>query len=57
VVWKRAFGESEFGEFDVAWDGRDANGRRAPPGIYFARLNAWGTGASRRFVIIGSSAP
>ena len=43
VVWRREFGESEFGEFDVVWDGRDANGRRAPPGIYFARLNAWMT--------------
>ncbi|NOT32733.1 MAG: T9SS type A sorting domain-containing protein [Candidatus Eisenbacteria bacterium] len=38
------------GERSVSWDGRDADGRDAPAGIYFVRLVAGGTAAMRRVV-------
>ncbi len=33
------------------WDGRDAAGRPAPPGVYFARLRADGRDETTRFVL------
>lgn len=41
----------------VLWDGLDSAGRRAAPGVYFARLEASGQVAVRRFVFLGGSAP
>ena len=39
------------GTVSVAWDGRDDAARRAPSGLYFARLLADGTVYSRRIVL------
>ena len=38
------------GSHQATWDGRDANGRRAPAGTYFYQLNAAGQHASKRVV-------
>jgi hypothetical protein len=40
------------GAHAVAWDGRDARGRRVPAGVYFLRLEAPGTRFTRRIVRI-----
>jgi hypothetical protein len=40
------------GLLQVAWDGRDERNRRAPRGIYFARLSAGEHSASTRIVLI-----
>jgi flagellar hook assembly protein FlgD len=36
-IWARAL---DSGEHTLLWDGRDADGRRAPAGVYFFRLQA-----------------
>jgi hypothetical protein len=41
----------------AAWDGRDAQGRLAPAGVYFVRLDAGGEQASRRFVRLAPPTP
>lgn len=38
VVRSLADGPYEAGEHALAWDGRDADGHRSPPGLYFVRL-------------------
>jgi hypothetical protein len=40
----------EPGTHALAWDGRDARGRRAPAGVYFARAAAAGWSETRRVV-------
>ena len=40
------------GPHAAEWDGRDARGRRAPAGVYFAVLEAGGAVRSRRLVRI-----
>jgi len=40
------------GEHDVTWDGRDAGGAIAPPGVYLVRLAAGGRVASRRVALV-----
>jgi len=40
------------GAHAVAWDGRGAGGRRVPPGVYLARLEAGGAAVARRFVVL-----
>lgn len=42
----------EAGAHAVDWDGRDADGRRAPPGAYLARLAVDGTVAGARLVLL-----
>jgi len=45
-------GQREAGSHSVVWDGRDDRGRRAPSGIYFARIGtASGAIASARIVL------
>lgn len=40
------------GAASVTWDGRDGSGRRAPPGVYFVRIDVDGHRESRRVVRI-----
>jgi len=40
------------GEGSVAWDLADDGGRRVPPGLYLARLDAGGGSATRRVIVI-----
>jgi 1,4-alpha-glucan branching enzyme len=47
-----AFGTLEAGLHTVAWDGADASGRMASPGLYFARLSTGlGTRATRIAIV------
>jgi hypothetical protein len=39
------------GRHQVSWDGRDAHGRTAASGVYFARLSARGGTAERKIVV------
>jgi hypothetical protein len=36
----------------VTWDGRDARGRTASPGVYLARLKGTHTSASQTVVLV-----
>jgi len=45
-----AEGRFEPGQHTAIWDGADATGRRAAPGVYFIRLEAPGYSASRKVV-------
>jgi hypothetical protein len=45
-------GDLEAGERWVAWDGRDDNGNRVRPGVYFARVNHPGTRAIGRVILL-----
>jgi len=49
----RVLSESHFpaGYSQLRWDGRDARGRRAATGIYFARLQAGAEVSSRRIIL------
>jgi hypothetical protein len=40
------------GAHDVVWDGRDASGRAAAPGVYLARLKGTHTNATQHLVLI-----
>jgi hypothetical protein len=40
------------GAHELAWDGRDADGRSVPPGVYLARLVGAGAPAVARFVLL-----
>jgi hypothetical protein len=42
----------EAGSFDAIWDGRDASGARAAPGVYFARLETGAAAASARISLV-----
>ncbi len=37
---------------EAVWDGRDTGGRRAPAGVYFARVTGGTSGPARRFVLL-----
>lgn len=50
-----ALGDGVAGQ--AAWDGRDAAGRRAPSGLYVARLEAGGRAETRRFVLLAPATP
>jgi flagellar hook assembly protein FlgD len=39
------------GRFELGWDGRLANGSRAPAGVYFVRVEANGLRAQRAVVL------
>lgn len=41
-------GRAEAGPHEARWDGRDADGRRAPPGVYLCRVRAGGEAVTRR---------
>jgi hypothetical protein len=43
-------GQVPAGRHEAIWDGRDANGRQVPAGVYFYQLNAGGRRASQRVV-------
>jgi len=45
-------GRETVGLHRVTWDGRDASGRRATPGVYRARLHVSGRTLERRLVLI-----
>lgn len=47
---QRFEGDATVGTFDVRWNGRAADGRSAPPGIYFARLTSSGVTRDARAV-------
>ena len=49
-VARLALGPLGAGRHEVSWDGFDERGRAAPPGLYFARLVAGGSGVTRRIV-------
>jgi len=54
---RRVWSVNAPGESEVVWDGRDAHGAPAPPGVYFARMpgSAPGVGPTlRRFVWLGA---
>ena len=40
------------GHSELAWDGRDASGGRAAPGLYFARVEIAGQRFIRRFAML-----
>ena len=40
------------GVYQVLWDGRDANGRRVPSGVYFSRLRVAGENFTRKLVLL-----
>lgn len=41
------------GRHELAWDGRDAGGRRAPSGLYLVRVAAADQSITRRVVMLG----
>jgi hypothetical protein len=43
-------GSAAAGPVHVAWDGRDARGAEAPPGVYLLRLSALGRSETRRLL-------
>jgi hypothetical protein len=47
-----ATGAFEAGDHTVRWDGRDARGHPAPPGVYLLRLDAEDAVLTRRFVLL-----
>jgi len=51
LVRELAAGEHAAGEHAVAFDGRDAAGRRLAPGLYLARIDAPGLRATQRVVV------
>ena len=52
LVATLASGEVEAGDHRVAWNGRDREGRRASPGIYFYKLETPDGVCSRRMALI-----
>ncbi len=46
-------GELPAGRHQLAWDGRDASGHRAPSGLYLLRLAAADQSITRRVVMLG----
>lgn len=52
LVRSLAEGWSEGGRHEIAWDGRDAGGRTAPPGIYFVRFESRTFAATRKLVLV-----
>jgi hypothetical protein len=54
AVASTAAREFAAGPQSIVWDGRGADGARAPAGVYFARLTFDGAAVVRKFVRIGS---
>jgi hypothetical protein len=52
VVRALASGDRPAGRHHATWDGRDARGRRAPPGLYFARFEAEGRSFRRTVALV-----
>jgi hypothetical protein len=52
VVRTLAHSSMPAGAHVVAWDGRDANGRRAPAGVYLYRLRAAGFESTGRLTLV-----
>ena len=52
VVRCLAAGPQTIGFHSTMWDGRDARGRKLPAGVYFCRMQAGGTTATRRITLI-----
>jgi hypothetical protein len=52
AVWSRPARTYAAGRWDVGWDGRIANRRQAPPGLYLFRARIGSTRFTRRFMII-----
>lgn len=50
LVHEQAIEATSSGEYTLSWDGRGADGRPVPPGVYFARLTSARARASARFV-------
>jgi hypothetical protein len=44
--------ETPAGSHETVWDGLGADGQRAPPGLYFARLEFAGVTLTRRAVLL-----
>ena len=40
------------GFWSVTWDGRDGRGRKAPDGVYFARVRGPGIDDARQFILL-----
>ncbi|MBM3320021.1 MAG: choice-of-anchor D domain-containing protein [Candidatus Eisenbacteria bacterium] len=51
LVRDLASGSLEAGEHIASWDGKDARGRRAAPGVYFFRLDRMGETRTARVVV------
>jgi hypothetical protein len=47
-----AGGMREPGRHVITWDGRGANGRRVPAGVYWVRIGAGGEAASTRLTVV-----
>ena len=47
-----AAGPQNIGFHSTVWDGKDARGRKLPAGVYFCRMQAGGTTATRRITLI-----
>ena len=45
-------GRQDAGLHTIAWDGRDALGRRVPSGIYYYRLTAEGQSLARKVILV-----
>ena len=45
-------GQQTQGSKSVTWDGRNDDGMRVPPGVYFYRLTARGSSQTRKMVLI-----
>jgi len=52
LVARLAEGSREAGEHAVRWNGRDLSGRRAAPGVYFARLAEGASVSTRKLVVV-----
>jgi hypothetical protein len=52
LVTTLASGEREAGPGTVRWDGRDSQGIEVGSGVYFVRLNAAGSVATRKMVLV-----
>ncbi len=51
VVRGLAAGPQTIGFHSAVWDGKDARGRKLPAGVYFCRMQAGGTTATRRITL------
>lgn len=52
VVRKLGSGRFTLGPHTLVWDGRDAEGRKVAPGVYFARVGLVGAVATKRIVCV-----
>jgi len=51
-VWREAAAARPAGRITLRWDGRDASGRPAGPGVYLARVRAGAAAFTRRFAML-----